>query len=458
MVDKTIQSKVNRILAATFVVVIATMAGGLFGYSYLKTTWAVDSVTDELTRSLPSQVESLIPSFLLPEQTDGVSLVFDKIKKSESLLSVRLVDKEAFKSFARSCSKMEAYVFCAKSGQVTVAAPIQEAGKLFGYLVKTKAISASSSKSDLLNAILVTGAVLFIAFAILFSFLARFISRDVPAHLASLLKWVEDDLEGRQSAAPNLHFKELNQLGRGISEIIERHNRSRDQALVGQLTSGIMHDIKTPLSSLVTATCLVQEQAKDSPKRLSRLENLFAACESRLPVIGEIIESTLDGSRDIHIEKTAISVRETILRSIELTHDLARGRNAKVILTNFDGDAKASHDSVQLTRVFSNIIKNGLEAVGSKSNAEIRISLESENGETKVLFEDNGPGLPGDPDKVFRIFRSTKSHGSGLGLLISRRIVESHGGRITAGSSKVLGGARFEVTIPNREQMSGALL
>ena len=458
MIDKTIQSKVNRILAATFVVVVAAMAGGLFGYSYLKTTWAVDAVTDDLSRSLPSQIESLIPSFLIPEQTDGVSLVFDKIKKSESLSSVTLVDKDAFKSLVQDCSNAGTYFYCSKNGQVNVAAPIQEAEKLFGYLVKTKATSASNSKNDLLDAILLADAALFIAFAILFSVLARFISRDVPAHLGALLKWVEDDLEGRYSAAPNLHFKELNQLGRGISEVIERHNRSRDQAFVGQLTSGIMHDIKTPLSSLVTAMCLVQEQAKDSAKRLSRLENLFAACESRLPVIGEIIESTLDGSLDIHIEKSAISVRDTVLRSIELTHDLAHGRNAKVVLSDTSADAHESHDSVQLTRVFSNIIKNGLEAISSRANAEIRISLESENGETKVFFDDNGPGLPGDPDKVFRIFRSTKSHGSGLGLLISRRIVESHGGRIIAGSSRELGGARFEVTIPNREPIGGAVL
>jgi signal transduction histidine kinase len=454
MTEATLQSKVNRILIATFVLVFTALAGVSLGYSHLQNAWAIKQTTSELTHSIAAEVEGLFPSFLLPEQQGGTKTILERIKSAENLTSATILDTREAEQAFKSCLNKGSYFLCTEDAQITVAVPIRESERVFAYLVKSKSTNSQIGNGDLLNALALACAVLFVAFIALFGMLARLISREIPMHLNSLLKWIEDDLQDRHSDPPNLQFKELNHLGQKISEIFARYDLARDQAVVGQLTSGIMHDIKTPLSSIVAATCLAQEQAENSPKRLSRLENLLKACESRLPVIGQIVESTLDGSREIHIEKTPVSLRETVLKSIDLTQELVNGRNASVTFADTAMPIDASHDSLQLTRVFTNLIKNALESAQSQVGTQIYISVEAGVKETKVSFEDNGPGISGDPNKVFRVFRSTKAHGSGLGLLVSRKIVEAHSGRILAGSSSRFGGARFDVYIPKNPRTS----
>ncbi|MFN8945705.1 MAG: ATP-binding protein, partial [Pseudobdellovibrionaceae bacterium] len=65
-----------------------------------------------------------------------------------------------------------------------------------------------------------------------------------------------------------------------------------------------------------------------------------------------------------------------------------------------------------------------------------------------VVIEDSGTGLPEQVDSIFRLLKSTKPHGSGLGLLISKKIIEAHHGRIIASQSEELKGAQFEILLP----------
>ena len=106
---------------------------------------------------------------------------------------------------------------------------------------------------------------------------------------------------------------------------------------------------------------------------------------------------------------------------------------------------------MQIERAITNIIKNGLEAIqeGPARERRIRISYHLNNKDfIGLAIEDAGPGLPANPNNVFRFLKSTKAHGSGLGLLISKKIVEAHGGKLVANRSADLGGAKFEILLP----------
>jgi len=116
-------------------------------------------------------------------------------------------------------------------------------------------------------------------------------------------------------------------------------------------------------------------------------------------------------------------------------------------------------DCVQLQQVFMNLMLNAIEAM-KNSGGELRVKSQLEQ-EGQLLFSvsDTGPGLPDvNTDQIFSAFFTTKAQGSGMGLAISRTIVESHGGRLWATANNDEGrGATFHFTLPTEGSESSSL-
>jgi signal transduction histidine kinase len=450
MSKKSLQSSVNRILVLTFSVVAAGAIILTYGYSEVQKTWSSHRIADELLRGASDQTEALLPSFLLPEQQAGVPLLLERIGKAEKLDQIRVVkNTDEIANMYPECARALAATSCSSTNgsMIGVISPINIQGKQFGFLFKARKKHTEFLADNWVQALEAAGFVLLFAFIILFWRMYRLMSKLVPQEHSETLRWIEADLNGKSLSTPKSSFQELEDLRNGIAEILERYERSRDQAAVGQLTSGIMHDLKTPLSSVVTATLLVAEQTEGSQKRLARLENLFSVCQARMPVIGGIIESTLDGSREIHLDKSESSLADTVGIALALNNDLIVLRKAHVNVTSHPSNDLVSHDSIQISRVLSNLIKNAIEARPVGTQIEIHVTLAGD-GNATVSVEDNGPGISENPNRIFRVFRSSKAHGSGLGLIISRRIVEAHQGKLEYRRSAKLGGARFELHLP----------
>src|SRR4029077_1460286 len=106
-------------------------------------------------------------------------------------------------------------------------------------------------------------------------------------------------------------------------------------------------------------------------------------------------------------------------------------------------------DRVQLQQVFMNLMLNGIDAMKEmRDGSELTIKSEANDGELTISVRDTGVGLPPEQaDQIFRAFFTTKDNGTGMGLPISRSIIESHGGRLwVAGNSGR--GATFQFTLP----------
>lgn len=228
----------------------------------------------------------------------------------------------------------------------------------------------------------------------------------------------------------------------------------RDHAMIGQLAGGVIHDIKTLIHAITTSTELVREQPEDSPKRASRLELLYKACSINAEKIKAIIESTLDGSREIKVKSFPCDLSETVYQAIDSNNLMAQRRQVTVEAQCDVESTEVPHDPVQLERVLTNLIRNGIEAFdGGFCNPDagktVRVIISrSSDAEVKVSVEDSGPGLAIPPEQLLSSVRTTKTHGTGLGLWVSRKIVEAHQGTLTAGSSSALKGARFEILLP----------
>lgn len=425
-----------------------------WAYSVKKNHIAVNQIKTELSLNLKNQTNLFLRSYLLPEQRAGMDLILAGIKNDESLDTAKIIEstKDIPTNFT-DCKLNETNVTtCStKNFAITaVIAPLSDTEKTYGYLFKARKNSSARSVADAMQ---FAGAAVFIvalAFFVIYLRLRNLTAKQLPDSMDQLTKWIEAEIEGKETEITSLGFKELEDLKKKIAIVIERANKSREQAIIGQVTSGIMHDIKTPLHSIVTATYLVAEREKESEDRMMLLENLYNMCTNNIPLIREIIETTLDGNRNIQIRKSNSNLRDTIDSAITLTREFSRYRNVNV---EVDAPAElfAEYDSTQFARVVNNLLKNGIEAAAETSSSpRVKISAYKNENIVNLMVEDSGVGFKGSPEKAFRAFRTTKVRGTGLGLLISKKIVEAHNGKIKASNGSTYGGARMEVELPLR--------
>ena len=246
---------------------------------------------------------------------------------------------------------------------------------------------------------------------------------------------------------------------RNIAKRLSRSFDQRDQFILDQIVAGVIHDIRTLIHPVMSATELVVEQEVGTSKRLTRLEFLAKASKVNLTKVKQLIDLTLDSTREIKLNSRNADLKETVIFAISAVQDLAQKRKVNVNFQEMEGSVLLNYDPVQLERVFLNLIKNAIEAfqpvstemeISAERTVRIRIAKHV-SPVISILFEDSGPGISENMGNLFKPFRSRKSNGVGLGLVISKKIVESHGGKIQVSQSPDLFGASFEVILPNQE-------
>lgn len=224
-----------------------------------------------------------------------------------------------------------------------------------------------------------------------------------------------------------------------LRRLIARFNRMQERlsALVkGRtiLAGAISHDLRTYLTRLRLRIDTIADDAERS------------GAERDLEAMSAIVDNAL-----AFAQSTSGSARETIdlARIVRDEVDRHRGEGGRVELASAPPTLPLSGDAVGLHRVVANLVANALRHAGT---AELSLALA--DGFAELLVDDTGPGIqPGEREAIFEPFyrlepsRNRQSGGSGLGLALTRQIVEAHGGRITADAAPG-GGARFRVLLP----------
>ncbi len=225
----------------------------------------------------------------------------------------------------------------------------------------------------------------------------------------------------------------------------------REQAVFGQLAQGLIHDIRTQINSVNTALQLIQEVPGTNPERQARLEKLVSACSRNIPKIRELLDLSLDSSREIVLKPRNTDLSKTLRQSIQNIQELADAKGVEIVSSSISV-FEVNHDSLQLERVFTNLIKNAVEAAQDcdPQNRRVEITADMAPSGTKISVEDSGSGFS-NKNQIFRPLKTTKAHGHGLGLFVSKKIVQAHLGDLEADISPCLGGAKFTVHLPNKE-------
>jgi len=224
-------------------------------------------------------------------------------------------------------------------------------------------------------------------------------------------------------------------------------------ATMGQLTASIAHEVKQPIGAAVTDAQAARRWLTRSPPDLEEVRQALDAIVAAGNHASEVVDRicAIIKKAPPRIERLDINV--AIREVIELTRAEAV-RNNVLVQANFaNGLPSIEADRVQLQQVILNLIINAVEALGDASEAprEVMIST-AESGPCGVLvtIRDTGPGLtPATVDQLFDAFYTTKPNGLGLGLSISRSIIEAQGGRMWVEPNEPRGAA-FMLTVPAR--------
>jgi NO-binding membrane sensor protein with MHYT domain len=225
---------------------------------------------------------------------------------------------------------------------------------------------------------------------------------------------------------------------------------TRVQAM-GELAAAIAHEVNQPLTAIVTNGNFCSRELAGGGRNLEELREAIAEIVNdgtrASTVISRIRTLLVKGAP----ERAELDINEVIQEVTGLIRsELARNRIS--LRTDLTADLRVRGDRVQLQQVLINLIMNSIDAMRTLTDRprELLIKSGKQSDGVLVQVQDSGPGMePEVADRIFEPFFTTKAEGIGMGLSISRSIIESHGGRLWAVA--VPNGALFEFTVPTQD-------
>ncbi|HEX3996678.1 MAG TPA: ATP-binding protein, partial [Acetobacteraceae bacterium] len=207
-------------------------------------------------------------------------------------------------------------------------------------------------------------------------------------------------------------------------------------ATMGQLTASIAHEVNQPIAAMVTNAEAAQLWLDREPPRLAEVRVALTRIVKDGIRAGDVIGRIRELIKKAPPRNDPVDINEAIREVIELTRGEAIKTGVTVQTHLAVGLPLIHGDRVQLQQVMLNLIVNAVEAMGSVSDEQRDLQIDTaEAGRCGVLVvvRDSGPGLaPGTHERLFEAFYTTKSTGLGMGLSICRSIIEAHGGRLWA--------------------------
>ena len=221
---------------------------------------------------------------------------------------------------------------------------------------------------------------------------------------------------------------------------------------VGQLTSALTHELNQPLGAILrntdTAEILLQKATPD----LHELRAILADIRKDDERAGRVIDRMRSLLKRRNLELRPLVLTDVLTETLALAAPDAQRRRVVLTLKTTDELPLVRGDRVHLQQVLLNLILNGMDAMAGIAKAQRQLLIQATvaaDGGAEVAVSDAGPGFPADNcDRLFEPFYTTKPDGMGMGLAISKTIMEAHGGKIWAAKNPSTSGATFTFYLP----------
>lgn len=287
------------------------------------------------------------------------------------------------------------------------------------------------------------------------------------AHISEIGEKIEDYESGERIDFPLVieptRNDEISALARDFNRMICRLNsanmRLHDLHLLrleqadrmvttGEMAASMAHEIRNPIAGILGALQVVNKEIADTDKRKPIVKEMMV----QLGRVNQAINDLLSYARPTKPELGDVIIQDVISKTLTI---LAQQPHGIILTIHQDMPTEPisiKADVKQIQQVVWNIVLNGIQSL--RHTGTLTVSARSTNGDARIVFSDNGKGIPPEElEKVFKPFHTTKHKGTGLGMTISRRIIEQHGGQIHL-ESEVGKGTTVTITIPRNNQES----
>ncbi len=232
---------------------------------------------------------------------------------------------------------------------------------------------------------------------------------------------------------------------RQLEQEIARINRV---SMMGELAASLAHEVKQPIAGIAINAQACSNWLERAPPAMEQAREAVTRIANDAERAARIIDRNRELFSGRAPQRELIDVNEIIREMVALIWDVAIHHSISIACDLDHELPKVEADRVQLQQVLMNLMRNCFEAMKDHRGTLSLKSERTEDGQLMASLSNSGVGLPvEEPDRVFEAFFTTKPHGTGTGLSISRRIIESHGGRLWA-SPNAGRGATFYFTLP----------
>ena len=218
---------------------------------------------------------------------------------------------------------------------------------------------------------------------------------------------------------------------------------------MGQLAASLAHELSQPLGAILRNAEAAELLLRNEPPDLAELRTIVADIQQDDQRAGQVIERMRALLKRRTVEAQLLSLDDVVERVTALVRSDALARQVAIETEPGENVPPVLADRIHLKQVLLNLLLNGMDAVKDSAQRRVRVRTRSLDAKTvEVAVDDSGAGIPADQlSRVFDPFFTTKPNGMGLGLAISRTIIEAHGGRLTCANNPA-GGATFRFTLP----------
>ncbi|HWA47327.1 MAG TPA: PAS domain S-box protein [Dongiaceae bacterium] len=217
---------------------------------------------------------------------------------------------------------------------------------------------------------------------------------------------------------------------------------------MGELASALAHELNQPLTAIGNYLVAAQQLIERGPEHAQRASDVIGKSIEQALRAGQIIRQLRSFIQKREVERAPAEIDKVVDEASALAFIGLKEKGVRVAIERQSNLPEVPIDRIQIQQVLINLIRNAVDAMDGQDRRELTIRVSAADGEARISIIDTGSGIPpGMEEKLFRAFATSKASGMGVGLSISRTIVEAHNGRLWFEANPT-GGAIFHMALP----------
>jgi two-component system sensor histidine kinase AtoS len=263
----------------------------------------------------------------------------------------------------------------------------------------------------------------------------------MPSALLEVLKRFNESTQKLETQHASL-IREVEDLREQLRVKDEEMKRAERLAMLGETAAGLAHEIRNPLGAITLFVSMLKADLGDRPESFDLVEQI----EKSIKSLDGVVSNVLHFAKNQRLRCAPLNVHSVVQELVGHFSSLYSPQ------TSFEVSVKGNPflvgDEQGIRQCLYNIVNNSLQAISYAGTVKISIADTCDGNSVEIVVSDDGPGIPEEIiGKLFQPFTSGRREGTGLGLSIVRRIVDGHGGCVTARNTPH---AEFSIMLPRR--------